>query len=117
MKIAMFDTHAYDHAAFAVANTRYGHDITFLEPRLTSATASLASGFPAVCSFVNDRLDRAAQRLLRDGGTTLIALRSTGHNHVDLDAARDLGLTVVRVPAYSPHAVAEHALALMLTLR
>lgn len=116
MKIAMFDTHAYDREAFEAANGRYRHDLTFFEPRLTSSTAALAAGFPAVCSFVNDRLDRAALTTLRDGGTRLVALRSAGYNHVDLVAARDLGFRVVRVPAYSPHAVAEHAVALILAL-
>jgi D-lactate dehydrogenase len=116
MKIAVFDTHTYDRQALDAANQRYAHDLTYFEPRLTSDTASLAAGFPAVCSFVNDRLDAAALEALHDGGTRLLALRSAGFNHVDLDAAMRLGLPVVRVPEYSPHAVAEHAVALVLTL-
>jgi len=116
MKVAVFDTHTYDRDALAAANARYGHELAFVEPRLTRDTAALAAGVPAVCSFVNDRLDAPALAALRDGGTRLIALRSAGYNHVDLDAAGRLGLTVVRVPEYSPYAVAEHTVALVLAL-
>src|SRR5690606_2560766 len=116
MHVAVFDTHTYDRQALEAANAKYQHGLTFLEPRLTAETASLAAGFPAVCSFVNDHVDRPAIETLHRGGTRLIALRSAGYNHVDLRAAADLGLTVVRVPAYSPHAVAEHAVALILAL-
>ena len=116
MKTAVFDTHRFDREALERANAGYGHDLSFFEPRLTPETATLAAGFEAICSFVNDRLDDGALGILHGGGTRLIALRSAGFNHVDLGAARDLGLTVVRVPAYSPHAVAEHAVALLLTL-
>jgi D-lactate dehydrogenase len=116
MRMAMFDTRPYDQAAFEEANAAHAHDLTFFEPRLTADTAALAAGFPAVCAFVNDRLDRAALSALRTAGTRLVALRSAGFNHVDLAAAGEFGVTVVRVPAYSPHAVAEHAAALILTL-
>lgn len=116
MKIAFFGTRAYDRAAFDAANARFDHAIHFLEPRLTGQTAPLADGFPAVCSFVNDRVDADVVMRLAAGGTRLIALRCAGFNHVDLAACRDAGIAVVRVPAYSPHAVAEHALALMLAL-
>jgi D-lactate dehydrogenase len=116
MKVAVFDTHRFDRDALERANARHGHDLTFFEPRLTPETAALAAGFEAVCSFVNDRLDATALRLLRQHGVRLIALRSAGHNHVDLTAAARLKLTVVRVPEYSPHAVAEHAVALILAL-
>lgn len=116
MKLAVFDTHRYERDAFDLANRRFHHALTFFEPRLDATTASLAAGFSAVCSFVNDRVDRAALSTLRDGGTRLVALRSAGYNHVDLEAAAALGLTVARVPAYSPHAVAEHAVALILAL-
>lgn len=116
MKLAVFDTHAYDRDALTAANLRHAHDLAFLEPRLTRDTASLAAGFPAVCSFVNDRVDAEALATLHAGGTRLIALRSAGYNHVDLAEARRLGLVVVRVPEYSPNAVAEHAVALVLTL-
>ena len=118
MKIAMFSTKNYDQASFERTNRElgHGHEIVYLEPRLVAATAPLAADVPAVCPFVNDRLDAEVLRILRDHGTELIALRSAGYNHVDLEAADDLGLTVARVPAYSPHAVAEHAVALILSL-
>lgn len=116
MKLAVFDTHGYDREALVTGNQRYGHDLTFLEPRLTRDTAALATGFPAVCSFVNDRVDADALGTLSAGGTRLIALRSAGYNHVDLGEAGRLGFAVVRVPEYSPHAVAEHTVALILSL-
>jgi D-lactate dehydrogenase len=116
MKTALFDTHRYERDAFTKANEAYGHELTFFEPRLTNRTAPLAAGFEAICVFVNDRLDDETLTLLRDEGVRLIALRSAGFNNVDLAAARRLALPVVRVPEYSPHAVAEHAMALILTL-
>lgn len=116
MKIAMFDAHRYDRESFEAANTSFGHSLVFLETRLTKETAKLAHGYEAVCSFVNDKLDSQALEILHAGGTRLIALRSAGYNHVDLAAAAQLGLPVVRVPEYSPYAVAEHAVALVLAL-
>jgi len=116
MRIAVFDTHRHDRAALEEANAAFGHELVFLEPRLNAQTASLGAGFAAVCSFVNDRVDRAALEQLRGGGVRLIALRSAGFNHVDLDAAAAAGIAVVRVPEYSPYAVAEHAIALVLAL-
>jgi len=118
MNVAMFDTHRYDRDSFEAANRDGGfaHAITFLEPRLTRDTAALARGHAAVCSFVNDHLDAATLSTLQEGGTRLVALRSAGYNHVDLAAASRLGLPVVRVPEYSPYAVAEHAVALVLCL-
>lgn len=116
MKIAVFSTKPYDEKFFDAANTSHRHTIQYFEPRLTQATASLASGYDCVCAFVNDSLNKEVLESLVKGGTQLIALRSAGFNHVDLLAAKALGLTVVRVPAYSPFAVAEHALALILTL-
>ena len=116
MKLAVFDTHGYDRDALIAANQRYGHDLTFLEPRLTRETAPLAAGYPAVCSFVNDQVNAEVLAMLQAGGTRLIALRSAGYNHVDLEEAGRLGLVVVRVPEYSPHAVAEHTVALILSL-
>jgi D-lactate dehydrogenase len=88
----------------------------YLEVALTAATAPLAAGAPAVCGFVHDHFDAEVLRLLAAGGTTLVALRCAGFNNVDLAAAARAGITVVRVPAYSPHAVAEHTLALILAL-
>jgi len=116
VKIAFFDTHRFERSAFEAANQRYGHEIDFLEPRLTPETAALARDHSAVCSFVSDTLDQRALEQLKAGGTRLIALRSAGYNHVDLIAAERLGLPVVRVPEYSPYAVAEHAVALVLAL-
>ncbi len=116
MKIAMFDTHRFDRDAFEIANQRFSHQLTFLEPRLTRDTAMLAAGFPVVCSFVNDRIDRDTLSILHANGVRLIALRSAGYNHVDLSECSRLDLPVVRVPEYSPYAVAEHAVALILTL-
>lgn len=102
--------------AMPSANGRRGHDIHYLEPRLTAQTASLAAGFGVVCSFVSDCLDEPALTALKSHGVRLIALRCAGYNHVDLPAAERLGLPVVRVPEYSPFAVAEHAAALVLSL-
>jgi D-lactate dehydrogenase len=119
MKIAMFDAHRYDREAFEAANAAAaggGHPLSFFEPRLLAETAPLARGHEVVCSFVNDVVDARALEVLREGGTRLIALRSAGYNHVDLAAAARLGLPVVRVPEYSPYAVAEHAVALVLAL-
>lgn len=116
MRLAIFDTHRYDREIFTKANEGFGHDLVFFEPRLFSETASLAKGFPAVCSFVHDRIDPETLRILKNGGVQLIALRSAGFNHVDLVAAKELVVKIVRVPAYSPHAVAEHAIALVLAL-
>lgn len=92
------------------------HTFDFLPYRLTAETAALAHGYPAVCVFVQDAVDRAAMVTLANGGTRIVALRCAGFNNVDLAAAAELGITVVRVPAYSPFAVAEHAVALMMTL-
>jgi D-lactate dehydrogenase len=116
MRTAVFSTKPYDQRFLSEANEAHEHAFTFLEPRLTPETAPLAEGYEAVCAFVNDRLDAEVLRRLVDGGTRLIALRSAGFNHVDLHAARHLGLTVARVPAYSPYAVAEHAVGLVLAL-
>lgn len=116
MRIAVFDTHRHDRASLDEANARFGHELVYLEPRLTALTAKLATGFDVACSFVNDRVDRAAIAQLAAGGVRLLALRSAGFNHVDLDAAAAHQIAVVRVPEYSPHAVAEHAVALVLAL-
>ena len=116
MRIAFFSTHPFDRQFFDEANLAHGHDIQYLEARLTPATSALAAGAPAVCAFVNDDLHAEVLTALHAGGVRLIALRSAGFNHVDLPKAIDLGLTVARVPAYSPHAVAEHTVAMMLSL-
>lgn len=116
LNIAFFDTHSFEREHFDKSNERHRFSITYFEPRLNQKTARLASGFPIVCSFANDQLDAPTLKILKEGGVRLIALRSAGFNHVDLQTARELGLVVVRVPAYSPYAVAEHAVALMLGL-
>lgn len=116
MKTALFNAHAYDRESFGEANQQAGHELHFLDVTLSERTATLAAGCPAVCTFVNDRLDARVLDTLHAGGTRLLALRSAGFNHVDLAAVERLGLTVARVPAYSPHAVAEHTVALMMTL-
>lgn len=116
MKVIVFDTHSFDKAALIEANQSSLHDFTFLETRLTHKTAILASGYQAVCSFVNDCIDADTLSILKNGGARLIALRSAGFNHVDLKAAQSYGIKVVRVPEYSPFAVAEHTVALILAL-
>lgn len=116
MQLAFFSTKPYDRRFMESANQDAGHRLTFFEPRLTPETAPLAAGYPGVCVFVNDTLDAGVLQRLADQGTRLILLRCAGYNNIDLDAARRLGLTVARVPVYSPHAVAEHTLALILAL-
>jgi len=113
--LAVFDTKPYDRAFLDAANAAVFQP-RYLEVACGAATAALAAGCPAVCGFVHDRFDSEALRVLAAGGTTLLALRCAGFNNVDLPAAARAGITVVRVPAYSPHAVAEHTLALILAL-
>jgi D-lactate dehydrogenase len=116
MRTAVFSTKPYDKVFLEAANQGHDHELVFLEPRLTPETSPLAFGFPAICVFVNDRLNADVLTALANEGTQLIALRSAGFNHVELIAAEELGMTVVRVPAYSPYAVAEHAVGLILSL-
>ena len=114
-RIAFFDTKSYTRAIFEARN-RDRYAIAFFEPRLTLETATLARGAKAVCVFVNDTLDEKVIEELHALGVELIVLRCAGYNNVDLKACEAHQMTVLRVPAYSPHAVAEHAAALMLTL-
>ena len=116
MIVAVFDTHHFDRAALEKENSHFGHELRFYEARLERKTVQLAMGCDAVCVFVNDLLDRPTLEALRAGGIRMIALRCAGYNQVDLAAAREFGLTVARVPDYSPYAVAEHAVALLLAL-
>ncbi|MFQ5787529.1 MAG: 2-hydroxyacid dehydrogenase [Thermodesulfobacteriota bacterium] len=116
MKVAVFSTKSYDRQFLESANRKFGHELFFFEPKLDIETSVLADGFPGVCVFVNDDLNSEVLNKLVKGGTRLIALRCAGFNNVDLRVAEKLGLTVVRVPAYSPHAVAEHTVALILAL-
>ncbi|MBN7770023.1 2-hydroxyacid dehydrogenase [Marinobacter daepoensis] len=117
MKVAVYSTKPYDEHFLTQANQDgHPHELVFLEPRLNAATAALANGFDAVCVFVNDQVDAPVLAQLAEGGTRAVALRCAGFNNVDLKAAERLGIDVVRVPAYSPYAVAEHTVALILTL-
>ncbi len=116
MKIAIFDAHRFERETFEAANSHFKYELAFFEPRLMQHTARLAAGFDVVCPFVNDRLDAETLHSLQSEGVRLVALRSAGYNHVDLSAAARLGLPVVRVPVYSPYAVAEHAVGLILAL-
>ncbi|MCY1273584.1 D-lactate dehydrogenase [compost metagenome] len=116
MRIILFSSQNYDRESFLAGNRPHGFELHFQEAQLRLDTSALAMGFEVVCAFVNDDLSRPVLEHLAAGGTRLIALRSAGYNHVDLAAARALGLAVVRVPAYSPHAVAEHAVGLVLAL-
>jgi D-lactate dehydrogenase len=116
MIVAVFDTHPFDREALEEANLARGHDLRFYPARLEFETAPLAAGCGGVCVFVNDQLDRATLGALKELGVRLVGLRCAGYNQVDLKAAAEMGLTVVRVPEYSPYAVAEHAVALLLTL-
>lgn len=116
MQIILFSSKPYDRDSFLAACTPAHWQLQFQEAHLNLQTAALAAGCPVVCAFINDDLSAAVLQRLAAGDTRLIALRSAGYNHVDLDAAQQLGLTVVRVPAYSPFAVAEHAVALIMAL-
>ncbi|MBN1257281.1 MAG: cyclic nucleotide-binding domain-containing protein [Planctomycetes bacterium] len=114
-KVAFFDSKPYTETAFEKYNP-YDYVYKFFEPRLTQQTVSMAAGFKAVCAFVNDTLDTTTIEELAGLGIEMIALRCAGYNNVDLEACERNAITVARVPAYSPHAVAEHAVALILAL-
>ncbi len=116
MKVAVFSTKAYDRQFLEAANSSKQHELVYFEARLNRNTAILASGFPAVCVFVHDQVDASTLEILASNGTRLVALRCAGFNNVDLNTAAELGITVVRVPAYSPYGVAEHAVGLILSL-
>ncbi|EJU14500.1 D-isomer specific 2-hydroxyacid dehydrogenase [Sphingomonas sp. LH128] len=116
MRIAVYGTRSYDRTFLSAANADHGFDLQFLDAPLTLSTARLAEGHEAVCVFVNDKADRAVLEALASAGVRLLALRCAGYNNVDLAAADRLGIAVVRVPAYSPHAVAEFTVGLLLSL-
>ncbi|MFT4993509.1 MAG: D-lactate dehydrogenase [Paraglaciecola sp.] len=116
MKIAFFNTKPYDREFFDLSNTAHAHEIDYFLPHLNLQTTALVTDHEVVCAFINDRLDALVLAALRQKSVSLIALRSAGFNHVDLSAAKELGLPIVRVPAYSPFAVAEHAVGLLLCL-
>jgi len=116
MKIAVFSTKRYDRDFLEKANASAGHQITYFDVPLEQETAALAAAYDAVCIFVNDKADAGVLEALSHGGTRLVALRCTGFNNVDLQAAARVGLKVVRVVTYSPYSVAEHAVALLLAI-
>jgi len=114
MKIAIFSTYSYDQDFLERFNT--GHKLTFFSAALTELTVSLTEGYTAICIFVNDIANAVVLEKLAENGVRLIVLRCAGYNNVDLQAAENLGIKVLRVPAYAPEAVAEHAMAMILTL-
>ncbi|MGI9584574.1 MAG: 2-hydroxyacid dehydrogenase [Acidimicrobiia bacterium] len=114
MKVAVYSSRPWDESFLSEANT--GHELVFLKAGLDPTTISLAAGCEAVCLFVNDTADAQVIGALASLGVHAIVLRSAGFNHIDLDAANANGIVVVRVPAYSPHAVAEHTIGLMLAV-
>lgn len=116
MKVAVFSTKSYDAESLGDQAKKHDHQLTFHEAHLNPETVILAQGHEAVCVFVNDNLSRSTLEGLNKHGIKYIALRCAGYNNVDLEAAEKLGITVVRVPEYSPYAVAEHAVALILSL-
>ena len=116
MKIAFFDTHQFEKETFLKVNEHFHYDIRFIDARLNKGTASLAKDADVVCSFVNDKIDDECIQILKSSGIRMIALRSAGFNHVDVASARRNDMVVTRVPGYSPHAVAEFAVGLLLTM-
>lgn len=116
MRIALFSGRPYERPWFEKANAEHAHELKWYVPRLTPDTVPLVDGAPAVCCFVHDQLGAGTLVRLAKQGTRLVALRCAGFNHVDLVAAQDLGIRVARVPQYSPQAIAEHTVGLVLTL-
>jgi len=116
MKVAICSAQSYDRQFLLAANRDAGHELVFFDSHLCEETRQMVGGFPAVCVFVNDTLNAPVLETLVAQGTRLIALRCAGFNNVDIQAANSVGLRVVRVPAYSPHSVAEHTVVLMLAL-
>ena len=116
MRIALFDAKPYDRKYFSPDSEKYGYEIGYIEPSLSKNTAILARGYDVVCPFVDCTVDRDTIDILKAEGINLIAMRSAGFNNVDYRYAAEKGIPVVRVPAYSPYAVAEHSFALLLAL-
>ena len=109
MKVALFSTQNFERPFFVHANKKFRHELLFHKEELHQETAPMAAGFPAVCAFINDKLDAVTLSALVAGGTRFVALRSAGYNNVDLPAADKLKITLMRVPAYAPAAIAEYA--------
>src|SRR5262252_7397977 len=116
MRVAMFSAKNFERQLLDELNAGHRHEFVYFDTLLGSGTASLAAGFPAVSVVVNDPVDADTLKQLAAGGTKLVATRSTGFNHIDLGAAKELGMTVVRVSNYSPNSVAEFAVGLLLAL-
>lgn len=116
MKTALFSTKSYDREYFNRFNDGNRHNISYFEESLNANTTELTRGFGAVCVFVNDKVDRETILKLSENGVKLIVLRCAGFNNIDLSSAAEKGIKILRVPAYSPQAVAEHAVALIMTL-
>lgn len=116
MKVAVFSSKPYDKKYFEKFNENYNHDLTFFETHLNIQTTNLVKGFKTVCVFVNDKINHDVIQKLFENDVKHIALRCAGYNNVDLEVAKKYNIKVTRVPAYSPQAVAEHALSLILTL-
>lgn len=114
MRLTLFSSRAYDRDSFEAANSGRTHEIAYREELLTADSAPLAKGSEAVCPFVNDRIDAATLRALKEAGCRLVVTRSMGYNHIDLEAAAELEMSVARVPRYSPHSVAEFTVGLIL---
>lgn len=115
MKIAFYDTKPYDKVYFNEINQKYGFEIIYLETKLNEWTAVLANGMAAAVAFVNDNINESTINTLYENGTGILAMRCAGYNNVDMNAAAGK-LRIVRVPDYSPYAIAEHTMALLLTL-
>ena len=115
MKVLVYSTRPYDKEFLEAANQNK-HELHFVEARLEESTTILARGFLSVCCFVDNVLSKKVIKQLSDGGTRLVVLRATGFNNVDLEAAEEVGMTIMRVSRYSPYAVAEFAVGMMLTL-
>jgi D-lactate dehydrogenase len=116
MNIAFFSCQPYEQPFLEAANTNHRHQLTFLPQPLTPETVELAVGHQAICVFVNDQLTRPTLQALAALDIRLVALRCTGYNQVDVQTAQQLGIRILRVPTYSPHSVAEHAVALLMSL-
>jgi D-lactate dehydrogenase len=116
MKVAFFSSRSYDKASFEELTPNFDHQLTYFEVKLDKDTVYLAQGFDAICTFVNDHLDQNVLKKLAELQVKNIVLRCAGYNQVDLQSAEKLGIRICRVPAYSPEAIAEHALALLMTV-
>lgn len=116
IRVAFYDTHSYDKKAFVEMNRWFQFDVEYFDFKLNKKTAAAAKGFDAVCIFVNDVVNSKVVEILKENEVKVIALRCAGFNNVDMKTCSEVGIDVVRVPSYSPHAVAEHAVAMLLSL-